>query len=135
MKRTNSILVLGLVLGLAMFVGCGGSGDDSTADAMEEATEAARQAGEDVAKTVTTAAEDLENMTAEDIQAKIEEWKVTIAEKQGRVDEITAKLKGMNPTELMGDEAKKLKAESASILGEISGLKEKVENAAANVGE
>ena len=135
MKRTQMILILGLVLGLVAFVGCDKSGDGSVKDEMDKAAATIEEAGDDLMETAGSTVEDLTNMSAEDIQAKIDELKTMIGEKEGRVEEITAKLKAMNPTDLMGDEAKSLKAESASILGEISGLKEKVETYMAGLGE
>jgi len=47
--------------------------------------------------------------TAEAIEAKIENWKQLISEKEAELAEITEKLEGMSPADLLGDEAKGLK--------------------------
>ena len=135
MKRMNMIMILSLFLGLVAVVGCSGSGDTSATDELEKAAATVEEAGDDLMETAGSAVEDLTDMSSEEIQSKIDELKTMIADKEGRVQEITAKLKDMSPSDLMGDEAKNLKAESETIMGEIAGLKKKVETFMAGNGE
>jgi peptidoglycan hydrolase CwlO-like protein len=123
MNHARFIALSFAALAMACLVGCGGS--------TEEAATAAEGLADTAAEAVETAGEDLAeqaaDMTPEDLKATLDEIQRQIEEKEGELGDITEKIEGLSPADLMGDEAKEWQAKSDSLMEEIKSLKEKLQ--------
>jgi uncharacterized protein YggE len=79
----------------------------------------------DESKPLSEVKAEAEKMSVADLQAKAKMYKDAIAAKTGEVEKLAAKLKGIAVTEMMGDEAKKIKADVDSVTKSLSALKER----------
>ena len=91
-----------LICGSFFFAGCGNGVDEN--------------------KTPAEIKQEVANMSQEDIQKTIEAYKEVIAEKTEALTEELAKLKDIPLTEMLGDEAKKIKDNVGSIEDSIAKL-------------
>jgi len=97
----------GLVM-VAMLAGCGGS---NTIDEN---------------KPVSQIAADAQKMTQADLQKMVNKYEAAIAEKGKELEALTAKVKEIPLTELMGDKAKALKSDVSKITTSIGKLKDQM---------
>lgn len=79
----------------------------------------------DESKPLSEVKAEAEKMSVADLQAKAKMYKDAITAKTGEVEKLAAKLKGVAVTEMMGDEAKKIKADVDSVTKSLSALKER----------
>jgi hypothetical protein len=105
------------------------SGGDADAGGVEGAAEEMKQAGEDLAGAVEDVVEDASEGAADAMSSTIDEIKEAIAEKEGALEAVKAKLADLEPAELTGEAASKLKAESEGLMAELAELKGKLESA------
>jgi PBP1b-binding outer membrane lipoprotein LpoB len=105
MKNVIWILAVSVLL-----VGCAGPGG-----------------GVDENKTPAQISEEVKTMDVAQIQAKIEAYKTAIEKKSAELEPVIAKLKEIPVTQLMGEEAKQIKADVEDIKNAISVLKEKLD--------
>jgi hypothetical protein len=127
MKHPRWTLLLFAILTVGLVAGCGGPAEES--GALESAAETAAEAGEAAADTATEAVEgameageEMAEAGAEDLDA----LKAQLAEKEAELEKIAEELKGLSPTDLMGDKAKDLKDRQATLMEEIQALKDKL---------
>ncbi len=134
MKRGWMALGLALVVTLGFAAGCGAKdAAKETADkagavaegAMEAAGDVAEQGMEKVGDTLEGVQEAVEGQ-AEEFAEGLDEIKQQLTDKQKELEEVKAKLEKMSPKDLLGDEGKKLKEQSTTLMDEISKLKEKL---------
>jgi len=122
--RRRTLFRFGLAVCLMVFAfNC--SGGDADAGGVEGAAEEMKQAGEDLAGAV----EDASEGAADAMSSTIDEIKEAIAEKEGALEAVKAKLADLKPAELTGEAASKLKAESEGLMAELAELKGKLESA------
>ena len=99
----KNLFVMALALcGILFLAGCGNGVDEN--------------------KTPAEIKQEVANMSQEDIQKTIEAYKEVIAEKTEALTEELAKLKDIPLTEMLGDEAKKIKDNVGSIEDSIAKL-------------
>jgi chromosome segregation ATPase len=130
MKHPRWTALLFAILTVGLIAGCGGGSEESGAAAvMEEAADAAADAGEDVAgaaedamEGAVEAGEDLVDAAAEDLEG----LNAQLAEKEAELQKLADELKAMSPADLMGDKAKDLKSRQATLMEEIQALKDKL---------
>jgi hypothetical protein len=79
----------------------------------------------DESKPLSEVKAEAEKMSVADLQAKAKMYKDTIAAKTGEIEKLAAKLKGIAVTEMMGAEAKKIKADMETITKSVNALKER----------
>ena len=124
MKDSRTLFRFGLAVCLMVFAfNC--SGGDADAGGVEGAAEEMKQAGEDLAGAV----EDASEGAADAMSSTIDEIKEAIAEKEGALEAVKAKLADLKPAELTGEAASKLKAESEGLMAELAELKGKLDSA------
>jgi predicted small lipoprotein YifL len=99
-------LFAGLVL-VAMLTGCGGSGIDENKPADQVAADAAK-------------------MSQAELQKMVSKYEAAIAEKGKEIEALTAKVKEIPLTELMGDKAKTLKGEMNQVASSLGKLKDQM---------
>jgi hypothetical protein len=99
--------LVGLVL-VAMLTGCGGS------------------SGIDENKPVSQVAADAQKMTQADLQKMVAKYEAAVAEKGKELEALTAKIKEIPLTELMGDKAKALKGDISEITTSMGKLKDQM---------
>jgi uncharacterized coiled-coil DUF342 family protein len=68
-----------------------------------------------------------ENMDAEQLRSMAMKYKDAIMAKKAEVEKLTTKLEDIPATEMLGDEAKEIKAEIDNISKSVSALKERFE--------
>ena len=78
-------------------------------------------------KPISEVKAEAETMTVEKLKATAMTYKKAIEDKKPELDKITAKLKEIPLTELMGDEAKGLKGDIDELNKSVSALKERFE--------
>lgn len=105
--RTKREVYLYCVLALCFFVlfGCGKKADES--------------------KPISEVKAEAEKMDAGQLRSMAMQYKDAIMAKQGDVEEITAKLKEIKVTEMLGDEAKGLKSEIDTLSKSLSALNDR----------
>ena len=79
----------------------------------------------DESKPISDVKAEAEKMSAADLKAMATKYKDAITAKAGEVEKLTAKLKGIAVTEMMGSEAKNIKAEMEAVTKSVSALKER----------
>lgn len=84
-----------------------------------------KKADED--KPLSEAKAEAEEMNTDRLRAMAVVYKEAIAAKKGEVEKLTAKLRDIPVTEMLGDEAKALKADIDNLNKSISALKERFE--------
>lgn len=129
MTVTRSAAALLAVLLIVCFAGCGETPEkatDAAEEAVKAATEAAETAGGEVVQKAADLAAQIADMTPEEIQAKADELKTTLTNKETELTELTKKLEGMSPADLAGDMGKQLQSKSDMLTKEIASLKEKL---------
>ena len=103
--RKTTVLVL--CIALAGLVGCGSGGVDENKPMSEVRAEA-------------------QGMSAADLQKQAEAYKAAIEAKTPEIEELQAKVKEIPLAEILGDEAKTLKADIDKLTGSIKALKERM---------
>jgi len=98
----------GLVM-VAMLAGCGGS-----------------KSSIDENKPVSQVAADAQKMTQADLQKMVDVYNAAIAEKGKELEALTAKVKEIPLTELMGEKAKALKTDVSKITTSMGKLKDQM---------
>ena len=102
--------VYGLLAGMmivAMLTGCGGSGIDENKPADQVAADAAK-------------------MSQAELQKMVSKYEAAIAEKSKEIEALTAKIKEIPLTELMGDKAKALKGDISQVTASLGKLKDQM---------
>ena len=79
----------------------------------------------DESKPISEVKAEAEKMSAEDLQAAAKEYMNAATAKTGELEKLAAKLKAIPVAEMMGDEAKKIKAEVDAVTKSASALKER----------
>ena len=79
----------------------------------------------DESKPISEVKAEAEKMSAEDLQAAAKKYMDAATAKKGEVEKLAAKLKAIPVAEMMGDEAKKIKAEVDAVTKSASALKER----------
>ena len=106
MKTSRIVIVCCLlVLSSLVLCGCGKKADES--------------------KPVSEVQAEAEKMDVAQLKSMVTAYKDTIAAKKGDIDKVMAQLKKIGVTEMMGDEAKGLKADIDSLSKSISALNER----------
>lgn len=108
-----------VVLALGLVVGC--SGSDKEYGSVGESGAPDSASGAERAETTEEA------MEPEGVAATADELRAALTEKRARLQEIADELKGMSPTDLMGEAAKRLQSESDTLAAEIAALEQKIE--------
>jgi len=103
----NTILCCLLALCPFAILGCGKKADEN--------------------KPLSEAKAEAEKMDTDRLRATAMAYKEAIAAKKGEIEKLTAKLKDIPVTEMLGDEAKELKADIENLNKSISALKERFE--------
>ncbi len=101
MKRMMTILALVAVV--FTLAGCGGKQADTTTPVAQVKAEA-------------------QKMDAQAIQQAIDTYKVAIAAKEAELQKLSDQLKAIPVSQILGDEAKKIKANSESVQSSIQAL-------------
>ena len=101
--------ILGCLIALCLFaiLGCGKKADEN--------------------KPISEVKAEAEKLDTDGLRAMAMVYQKAIAAKNGEVEKLTAKLKDIPVTEMMGDEAKELKADVDNLNTSISALKERFE--------
>lgn len=105
MKKVYGLLVGSLLV--AVLAGCGGSGIDEN-------------------KPVSQVAADAQKMTQADLQKMVSKYEAAIAAKGKEVESLTAKIKEIPLTELLGDKAETLKGDISKVTTSIGKLKDQM---------
>ena len=103
----NAVLCCLIALCLFAILGCGKKADEN--------------------KPVSEVKAEAEKMDTDGLRAMAIVYQKAIAAKNSEVEKLTAKLKDIPVTEMLGDEAKKLKADLDNLNKSISALKERFE--------
>ena len=103
MKKT--LLSLMLALSIVFLFGCGKKADEN--------------------KPISEAKAEAEKMSVADLKAMAMKYKDAIDAKKADVEKITAKLKEIPVTQMLGEESKKLKADIDNLTKSLSALKER----------
>lgn len=103
MKKT--VLPLILVMSLLFLFGCGKKADEN--------------------KPIGEVKAEAEKMSVEDLKAMAMKYKDAIEAKKADIEKITAKLKEIPVTQMLGEESKKLKADIDNLTKSLSALKER----------
>ncbi len=103
MKKT--LLPLMLALSMAFLFGCGKKADEN--------------------KPISEVQAEAQKMSVDDLKAMAMKYKDAIEAKKADIDKITAKLKEIPVTQMLGDESKKLKADIDNLTKSLSALKER----------
>ena len=103
----NAVLCCLIALCLFAILGCGKKADEN--------------------KPISEVKAEAEKMDTDGLRAMAMVYQKAIAAKNSEVEKLTAKLKDIPATELLGDEAKELKANIENINQSISALKERFE--------
>ena len=103
----NAVLCCLIALCLFAILGCGKKADEN--------------------KPISEVKAEAEKMDTDGLRAMAMVYQKAIAAKNGEVEKLTAKLKDIPVTEMMGDEAKELKADVDNLNTSISALKERFE--------
>ena len=128
MTDRKMLIRLALVACFALVaVNC--SGGDDAAKGIEDAAEDMKKAGEDLAGEVENVVDEATDGAAGAIESTIDGIKAAIEEKEGALEAVKAKISEMSPTDLMGENGSALKAESETLMNELSELKQKLEEA------
>ncbi len=98
-------IVLMLVLSMLFLVGCGKKADEN--------------------KPISEVQAEAQKMSVDDLKAMAMKYKDAIEAKKADIDKITAKLKEIPVTEMLGENAKKLKADIDNLTKSLSALKER----------
>jgi uncharacterized lipoprotein YehR (DUF1307 family) len=101
----NTVLCCLIALCLFAILGCGKKADEN--------------------KPISEVKAEAEKMDTDGLRAMAIAYKEAIAGKKGEVEKLTAKLKDIPATELLGDEAKELKADIENINQSLSALTER----------
>ena len=108
MKLYRGLLGLAMV---ALLSGCGGSSSNSSIDEN---------------KPVSQIAADANKMTQADLQKMVDKYNAAIAAKGKELEALTAKIKAIPLTDLMGDKAKTLKGEMSAVTASMGKLKDQL---------
>jgi len=81
----------------------------------------------DEKKPISEVKAEAEKMDTSKLRAMAEAYKNAITAKKGEIEKVTAKLKGIPATELLGKEAQNLKADIENLNKSVSALKERFE--------
>ena len=103
MKKT--LLPLMLALSMTFLFGCGKKADEN--------------------KPISEVQAEAQKMSVDDLKAMAMKYKDAIEAKKADIDKITAKLKEIPVTQMLGDESKKLKADIDNLTKSLSALKER----------
>lgn len=103
----NAVLCCLIALCLFAILGCGKKADEN--------------------KPISEVKAEAEKMDTDGLRAMAMVYQKSIAAKNSEVEKLTAKLKDIPVTEMMGDEAKELKADVDNLNTSISALKERFE--------
>ena len=103
MKKT--LLPLMLALSMVFLFGCGKKADEN--------------------KPISEAKAEAEKMSVADLKAMAMKYKDAIEAKKADVEKITAKLKEIPVTQMLGEESKKLQADIDNLTKSLSALKER----------
>jgi len=82
-----------------------------------------KKEGGEASKPIEQVQKEVEKMDVDALRAKANKIKDAIADKQGDLEGIAKKLKEFSPTEMLGDDAKKVKAEMDDLTKAIKDLK------------
>jgi predicted small lipoprotein YifL len=106
MKTGRNMVVWLLLLAiLPTLIGCGKKADES--------------------KPMSEVKAEAEKMSADDLRANAMAYKKAIAAKKGEVEKLAAQLKEIAPTEMVGEKATKLKADTEKLQKSIAALQER----------
>lgn len=106
MKTVKGITIFALLaLCSLVLLGCGSKADEN--------------------KPLSEVKAEAEKMDTKQLRAMAEEYKKVVMAKKGEIDKITAKLKEIPITEMLGEEAKKLKADIENLNKSVNALKER----------
>jgi hypothetical protein len=105
MKKVYGLLVGSMLV--AVLAGCGGSGIDEN-------------------KPVNQIAADANKMSQAELQKMVSKYEAAIAEKGKEIEALTAKVKEIPLTELMGDKAKALKGDISKVTTSLGKLKDQM---------
>ena len=94
-----------LIAGSLVILGCGESADES--------------------KPMSEVKAEVEKMSTADLQAAAKKYMDAAIAKKGEIEKLTAKLKEIPAVQLMGDEAKKIKADVDAVTKSLNALKER----------
>lgn len=100
-------IVLSVLIGFVL-IGCGSGGVDSN-------------------KTVAQITQEVQNMDLSQIQSKIDQYKKAIEAKSAELEPLMAELKKIPVTEMLGEDAKKIKADMEEVKNAVSTLKQKLD--------
>jgi len=103
----NAVLCCLIALCLFAILGCGKKADEN--------------------KPISEVKAEAEKMDTDGLRAMAMAYQKSIAAKNSEVEKLTAKLKGIPATEMLGNEAKELKADIDNLNKSISALKERFE--------
>jgi len=81
----------------------------------------------DESKPISEVKAEAEKMDTSQLRAKAEAYKNAIMAKKGEVEKVTAKLKEIPVTELLGEKAKNLKSDIENLNKSVNALKERFE--------
>ncbi len=98
-------IVLMLALSMLFLFGCGKKADEN--------------------KPISEVQSEAEKMSVDDLKAMAMKYKDAIEAKKADIDKVTAKLKEIPVTEMLGENAKKLKADIDNLTKSLSALKER----------
>ena len=79
----------------------------------------------DESKAISEIQAEAEKMDVQQLKSMAMTYKEAIVAKKGDLGKVTAKLKEIKVTEMLGDEAKKLKADIADVTKSVSALKDR----------
>ena len=106
MKTVKGITIFALLaLCSLVLLGCGSKADEN--------------------KPLSEVKAEAEKMDTKQLRAMAEEYEKVIMAKKGEIDKITAKLKEIPITEMLGEEAKKLKADIEKLNKSVNALRER----------
>ncbi len=103
--KTANIIFCSLLVCFLVFAGCGKKADET--------------------KSVSDVKAEAETMTVEQLKAKAMEYKDAVMAKKGEIETVTAKLKEIPVAQMLGEEAKQIKAEIDALNKSVSALKER----------
>ena len=105
MKTSRTIVLCSLVVCFLALAGCGKKADET--------------------KSVSDVKAEAETMTVEQLKAKAMEYKDAVMAKKGEIETVTAKLKEIPVAQMLGEEAKQIKAEIDALNKSVSALNER----------
>jgi delta 1-pyrroline-5-carboxylate dehydrogenase len=121
----RQILCCCLVLFLLTTFGCRKKGGQTTSGTGTKAPAPAQAASVDTEKPVSEIQTQAQTMTVDSLKATALKYKEAIVAKQADIEKLTAKIKEIPVAEALGEEAKTLKADLATLETNLKALKDR----------